>query len=172
MFGFTHLLARSPLLHLPLAALLVLVSLQAAADPAQFRSLAHEYYQWRDAAYPVATSGAGDHRLDTRLTDYKMSEVLLRRQHVSDLLKQLTPSTRTAGTRTTASISSCFGRNLPAWISSPAGPRKLRSGQLYVNECTNSIFSLLQKEYAPHRSAVPRQQHGSRRCPLCCAPAV
>src|SRR5438552_81797 len=23
--------------------------------------------------------------------------------------------------------------------------------QLYVNECSNSIFSLLQKEYAPHR---------------------
>jgi len=56
---------------------------------APLASLAHEYYQWRDAAYPVATSAAGDHRADDRLTDYRMSEVQKRREHVSALLAQV-----------------------------------------------------------------------------------
>jgi hypothetical protein len=33
-----------------MAALLVLCSLQAAADPAQLRRIAHDYYSWRDTA--------------------------------------------------------------------------------------------------------------------------
>jgi len=111
---------RSRLFLLPLAALMALLSLQAAADPAQLRKLAHEYYQWRDTAYPVGTSYAGDHRFDNRMTDYSMSEVLQRRQHVSDLLKQLTLSIRMAGARTTASIVSCFNHNWPQSISSAA----------------------------------------------------
>src|SRR5215213_7803016 len=68
------------------AAFIALTSLTATADPASLRKMAHEYYQWRDAAYPVATSAAGDHRLDDRLTDYRMPAVLERRQHVSSLL--------------------------------------------------------------------------------------
>ena len=72
-----------------LATVILFQSLQAAASPAEFRKLAHEYYQWRDAAYPVATSAAGDHRFDTRLTDYKLDEYVRRRQHVSDLLLQV-----------------------------------------------------------------------------------
>src|SRR5262245_27257075 len=57
--------------------------------PASLRALAHDYSKWRDDSYPVATSSAGDHRLDDRLTDYTMAEVLKRRQHVSDLLQQV-----------------------------------------------------------------------------------
>ena len=137
---------------LPLAALTALLSLQAAADPAQLRKIAHDYYQWRDTAYPVATSGAGDHRFDTRLTDYKMSEVLLRRQHLGDVLKEL-DALDTSGWSKDDRVdrilfqaqlagADFFGRKLDPESSDP---------QLYVNECTNSIFSLLQKEYAPHR---------------------
>jgi uncharacterized protein (DUF885 family) len=69
------------------AAMALLCSLAAAADPAELRSLAHEYYRWRDAEYPVATSYAGDHRFDDRLADYRMTEVNRRRQHVSELLE-------------------------------------------------------------------------------------
>jgi uncharacterized protein (DUF885 family) len=140
------------LFRLPLAALTALLSLQAAADPAQLRKIAHDYYQWRDTAYPVATSGAGDHRFDTRLTDYKMSEVLLRRQHLSDVLKEL-DALDTSGWSKDDRVdrilfqsqlagADFFGRKLDPASSDP---------QLYVNECTNSIFSLLQKEYASHR---------------------
>jgi uncharacterized protein (DUF885 family) len=140
------------LFRLPLAALTALLSLQAAADPAQLRKIAHDYYQWRDTAYPVATSGAGDHRFDTRLTDYKMSEVLLRRQHLGDVLKELdgldasgwSKDDRVDRILFQAQLAGAdfFGRKLDPESSDP---------QLYVNECTNSIFSLLQKEYAPHR---------------------
>jgi len=135
-----------------LAALIVLCSLQAAADPAQLRRIAHDYYAWRDTAYPVATSSAGDHRFDTRLTDYRMSEVLLRRQHVSDLVKESesldldgwSKDDRVDRILFQAQLigADFFGRQLDPESSDP---------QLYVNECTNAIFSLLQKEYAPHR---------------------
>ena len=39
-----------------LAAILLLFAGHAAASPADLRATAHEYYQWHDAAYPVATS--------------------------------------------------------------------------------------------------------------------
>jgi uncharacterized protein (DUF885 family) len=143
---------RSHLFRLPIALLTALFSLQAAADPAQLRKIAHEYYQWRDTAYPVATSGAGDHRFDTRLTDYRMSEVLLRRQHVSGLLKELDTLDQNGWSKdervdrilfhSQLAGADFFGRQLDPESSDP---------QLYVNECTNSIFSLLQKEYAPRR---------------------
>ncbi|HLQ14080.1 MAG TPA: DUF885 domain-containing protein [Steroidobacteraceae bacterium] len=135
------------------ATAVLLLPLQAAAGPAEFRQLAHEYYLWRDAAYPVATSAAGDHHLDDRLADYGMTEVLRRRQHVSDLLMQV-GSLATEGwskdDRVDLVLFSAelaredfFGRRLNPEGSDP---------QLYVNECTNAIFTLLQKDYAPHRA--------------------
>ncbi|HEV7714009.1 MAG TPA: DUF885 domain-containing protein [Steroidobacteraceae bacterium] len=136
-----------------LAAALLLVSLHAAAEPADLRKLAHEYYQWRDAAYPVSTSSAGDHRFDSRLTDYKMAEVLQRRQHVSGLLAQVSAlasegwgkDDRVDRILFQSQLASAdfFGRKLNPESSDP---------QLYVNECSNAIFTLLQKEYAPHRT--------------------
>src|SRR5882672_201021 len=136
-----------------LTAVVLLYPLQAAAGPAEFRRIAHEYYQWNDAAYPVATSSAGDHHLDDRLTDYSMAEVLRRRQHVSELLG-LVDSLATDGWskddrvdlilfRAELAGADFFGRRLNPEASDP---------QLYLNECTNSIFTLLQKEYAPHRA--------------------
>jgi hypothetical protein len=79
---------RSPL-KLLLATTLGLVALSALADPSDLRKTAHDYYRWRDDAYPVETSGLGDHRLDSKLTDFRMTAVLARRQHVSDLLQQI-----------------------------------------------------------------------------------
>jgi uncharacterized protein (DUF885 family) len=136
-----------------LACAMLLVSLDVAASPADLVKVAHDYYQWRDAAYPVATSGLGDHRYDSQLANYKMSEVLARRQHVSDLIAQV-DAIRTEGWNKDervdlilfqAQLASVdfFGRRLNSESSDP---------QIYVNECTNAIFSLLQKEYAPHRT--------------------
>src|SRR5215469_4731719 len=83
---------RVPPMHIRvtlLTTVCVYFSAQAAASPADLRALAHDYYQWYDTAYPVAASGLGDHRFDARLTDYSMSEVAHRRQHVSALLAQV-----------------------------------------------------------------------------------
>jgi len=147
-----------------LATVVLLYPLQAAAGPAEFRRIAHEYYQWHDAAYPVATSAAGDHHLDDRLTDYSMTEVLRRRQHVSDLLTLVDSLATDKWSkderidlvlfRAELAGADFFGRRLNPEASDP---------QQYVNECTNSIFTLLQKDYAPHRTralaATARLEH-------------
>jgi uncharacterized protein (DUF885 family) len=138
---------------LSLLLVIACVSLQASASPGELRKIAHDYYQWRDTAYPVATSAAGDHRLDDKLTDYRMAEVLNRRQHIVSLLAEVS-GVNTDGWNKDDRIDRIlfqaqltgvdfFGRRLNPEESDP---------QLYVNECSNAIFSLLQKEYAPHRT--------------------
>jgi len=147
-----HYRILSPL-QLLLGFALGLLAIGAAADPTELRNTAHDYYAWRDAAYPVSTSGLGDHRFDSRLADYGMSAVLARRQHVSDLLGQINRMS-TAGWakedrvdlvlfQAQLEMADFFGRKLNPEGSDP---------QLYVNECSNAIFTLLQKDYAPHRT--------------------
>ena len=121
--------------------------------PSALRALAHDYYKWRDDSYPVATSSAGDHRLDERLADYTMAEVLKRRQHVGDLLRQVAAMNTEGWSkddrvdqilfRAQLAGADFFGRRLDPEQQDP---------QLYINECSNGIFSLLQKEYAPRRT--------------------
>src|SRR6266480_6703344 len=66
--------------------IVLLCSARAAVAPADFRAVAHDFYEWNEVVYPVTASSLGDHRFDARLTDYRMSEVVRRRQHVSELL--------------------------------------------------------------------------------------
>jgi uncharacterized protein (DUF885 family) len=136
-----------------LAVALLFGAAQVVASPADLRATAHAYYEWRDAAYPVATSDQGEHRYDDRLTDYSMAAVQRRRQHVSELLTQLN-GTATDGWSKDDRIDRIlfqsqlagvdfFGRQLDPETSDP---------QVYVNECSNAIFSLLKKEYAAPRT--------------------
>jgi uncharacterized protein (DUF885 family) len=135
------------------AAICLLCAGQAVASPAELRATAHEYYQWRDAAYPVATSDQGEHRYDQRLTDYRMSEILRRRDHVRSLLTQVNTVAADGWSKDDRMDSilfqsqlagaDFFGRQLDPESSDP---------QVYVNECTNAIFSLLKKDYAPPRT--------------------
>jgi uncharacterized protein (DUF885 family) len=141
------------------AALILLVvscplfSSRAAAAPAELAKLARDYYRWRDDAYPVATSLAGDHRLDDRLTDYRAASIAARRKHVSALLAQLKAIDGASWSkddridlilfRAQLEAADFFGRRLEP---------ESRDPQLYVNECSNAIFGLLQKDYAPRRT--------------------
>jgi uncharacterized protein (DUF885 family) len=139
--------------HLIPAAALMVSSLPALADPAGLRAVAHRYYDWRDAAYPVATSSAGEHRFDSELTDFNMSAVLERRRHVSMLLAEITAMNDAAWSKddrvdrllfqTQLTADDFFGRERNPEASDP---------QIYVNECSNAVFSLLQKDYAPART--------------------
>jgi len=136
-----------------LIALSLLMPLQAVAGPAELRELAHQYYEWRDEAYPVATSSAGGHRFDSRLADYRMDAVIERRAHVSELLRQVRAIDEQGWNKddrvdrvlfqSQLAYADFFGRELHPEASDP---------QLYVNECSNGIFSLLQKEYASGRT--------------------
>ena len=138
---------------LSLFAIFLLCAAHAVASPADLRATAHEYYQWRDAAYPVATSDQGEHRYDNRLTDYRMSEIRSRRQHVQDLLSKVNGLAAEGWSKddridrilfqSQLAGVDFFGRQLDPESSDP---------QLYVNECTNAIFSLLKKDYAPPRA--------------------
>ena len=120
--------------------------------PASLHALAHDYYKWRDDSYPVATSSAGDHRLDQRLTDYTMAEVLKRRQHVSDLLRQVAAMDTDGWSKDGRVDHILFRAQLAgADFFGRLNPEQ-QDPQLYVNECSNGIFSLLQKEYAPPRT--------------------
>src|SRR5437764_8347711 len=124
-----------------------------AAAAGQLRTMAHSAYEWYDQAYPVAASSLGDHRFHARLTDYRMSEVVRRRQHVSNLLAQVrelatdgwSKDDRIDRVLFESQLASMdfFGRRLNPEGSNP---------QLYVDECSNSIFTLLQKQYAPRRT--------------------
>jgi uncharacterized protein (DUF885 family) len=142
-----------PTRQLPFAALLLLFAGHVAASPAELRALAHEYYEWTDTAYPVAASSRGDHRYDTRLTDYSRNQIAKRRQHVSELLARV-EALDTAGWSREDRVdrvlfasqlakADFFGRRLDPESS---------DAQRYVDECTNAIFTLLQKDYAPRRT--------------------
>ena len=71
------------------AAAAALWALSAGADPAELRKLAHEHYEWRDAAFPTQTSGLGNHRYDDRLTDYSSQAIQRYRTHYDELLAKV-----------------------------------------------------------------------------------
>jgi uncharacterized protein (DUF885 family) len=135
------------------AAAVALCAQSAAADPAELRKLAHDYYQWRDAALPVQTSSLGDHRYDDRLTDYSPAALNARQTHVTELLAQVQGMSTEGWSRDDrvdailfqAQLEGAdfFGRTLAATATDP---------QTYVSECAGAIFSLLQKDYASHRT--------------------
>src|SRR6185436_21086891 len=61
----------------------------ATLTPAELKTLAHDYYAWRDSSYPVASSDQGLHTWDNRLTDFTMTAVTARRTHVRDVLARI-----------------------------------------------------------------------------------
>src|SRR6266699_6808410 len=64
-------------------------SAQNPSTPTDLRKLADDYYNWRNENYPVASSDAGLHTWDNRLTDYSLSALLARRLHVKEVLAKV-----------------------------------------------------------------------------------
>src|SRR5436309_13037819 len=62
---------------------------QNPTTPADLRRLADDYYNWRNQNYPVASSDAGLHTWDRKLTDYSLSALLARRLHVKEVLAKV-----------------------------------------------------------------------------------
>jgi uncharacterized protein (DUF885 family) len=131
----------------------LLASPARAQTPADLRSQAHAYYAWRDSTHPVATSDAGEHRWDDRIGDFRMERVQAARRHVAALLSSVKAMPTSAWTkddqvdwmlfRAQWESADFFGRTLQPEESDP---------QLYLNEAANGVFSLLKKDYAPHRT--------------------
>src|SRR5438067_3608205 len=136
---------------------------QMNTSPAALHRLADDYYQWRNQQFPVASSDAGLHTWDNKLTDYSPPAIAARRAHVVNLLAQINRMQTTKWKkddqidwllfRAQLEAPAFFDRVMDFEHSDP---------QTYVNECSNAIFSLIKKEYDTPRmralSATARLQ--------------
>ncbi len=126
----------------------VLTQPTTAQTPADLRRLADEYFRWRNQNYPVVSSDMGLHTWDDKLTDYSLSSILARRLYFKDLLKKVQSMPATSWSkedqidwllfRSQLEGIDFFNRVMDSEATDP---------QLYVNECSSGIFSLLKKEY-------------------------
>jgi uncharacterized protein (DUF885 family) len=154
----THLIPLFCLLSLAgiLPALVLGESSAQGSGPARLRALAHEYFSWRNEQYPVFSSDQGLHRWDDRLTDYSMQAIAARRERQKSLLAEVA-----------ALPGDSWGRDDRIdWLLFRADLERAAffdrvllfeetNPQIYVNECSNGIFSLLKKDYdAPRVRAL------------------
>jgi uncharacterized protein (DUF885 family) len=126
---------------------------QEPKTPADLQRLAADYYNWRNQNYPVASSDAGLHTWDNKLTDYSLSAVLMRRLHVKEVLAKVrampaanwSKDDRIDWLLFRAQLDGVdfFNRVIDFEETDP---------QTYVNECSNGIFSLLKKDYDTPRN--------------------
>ena len=140
----------------------------AQTSPTALRRIAVDYYDWRNRNYPVASSDAGLHTWDSKLTDYSPAAIAARRQHVRSLLAQVNAMPTTNWNkddridwllfRSQLEGVAFFDRVMDFEHADP---------QTYVNECSNSIFSLLKKEYD-----TPRNRALSATARLRAMPAI
>ncbi|PYK61760.1 MAG: hypothetical protein DME43_01705 [Verrucomicrobia bacterium] len=128
----------------------------SSADSAVLHKLADDYYSWRNENYPVASSEAGLHTWDNRLTDYSAAKIAERAQHARKLLDQV----RAIKTESWAKDDRIDWLLFRAQLEEvDFGERVLKFEQTnpltYVGECSSAIFSLLKKEYdAPRNRAL------------------
>jgi uncharacterized protein (DUF885 family) len=131
----------------------VSIGAQPEATPATLRRLAADYYDWRNQQYPVASSDAGLHTWDSKLTDYGLSALLARRLHVKEVLANVNAMRTETWSkddridwllfRAQLEGVAFFDRVIDFEETDP---------QTYVNECSNGIFSLLKKDYDTPRN--------------------
>ncbi|HYS09512.1 MAG TPA: DUF885 domain-containing protein [Myxococcales bacterium] len=150
-----------------LSALLVANALAApASDPAALRAMARDYYAWHDRENPVNSSDQGLHTWDDQLSDRSMPKVLERRKLVEALLAKVKALPVADWSKDDRVDSALFRAQLEQEAFSG---RVLRfeetNPQLYVNECSTGIFSLLKKEYAPRRTRALAATARLRRMP-------
>ncbi len=123
------------------------------ATPESLRKMASEYYRWRDQSYPVASSSQGLHTWDDRLADFSTQAVAARKKRVADLLGQVRAMPADGWGKDDRIDWLLFKAQLETveFFDRVMDP-EATNPQVYVNECSNAIFSLLKKEYAPPRT--------------------
>ena len=147
------LLVALPLLTAPIGAVIEGGAPSRASSPDDLRKLAAQYYAWADSTNPVATSDQGRHTWDDRLADYRAAAIKARRAKVAALLAQVRAMRTDDWSRddrvdwllfrAQLARADFFGRELQPEEHDP---------QVYVGEIGTGVFSLLKKEYAPHRT--------------------
>src|SRR5258708_22353168 len=141
---------------------------EAQASRAALRRIAADYYDWRNRNYPVASSDAGLHTWDSKLTDYSPAAIAARRQHVRSLLAQVNAMPTTNWNKDDRIDWLLFRSQLEGVVFfDRVMDFEHADPQTYVNECSNSIFSLLKKEYD-----TPRNRALSATARLKAMPAI
>ena len=145
---------------------------QVPKTPAELRKLANDYYNWRNQNYPVASSDAGLHTWDSRLTDYSLSAILARRLEVRELLGKI----NAMKTETWSKDDQIDWLLFRAQLEAPVFFNRVinfdeTDPQLYVNECSNGIFSLLKKEYDTKRNRAMAATSRLKQMPFMLAQA-
>jgi uncharacterized protein (DUF885 family) len=129
------------------------VSAQGGDTPQTLRRLADDYYGWRNQNYPVASSDAGLHTWDSRLTDYSPAAVASRRAYVVNLLARVNRMRTEKWNKDDRVDWLLFRAQLegPTFFDRVMDSEH-RDPQVYVNECSNAIFSLIKKDYDSPRN--------------------
>src|SRR5258706_708133 len=123
-------------------------SAQADATPAALHQLAADYYNWRNQNYPVASSDAGLHTWDDKLTEYGLSALLARRLHVKEVLAKVSAMQTEKWSKDDRIDWLLFRSQLEGIVFfDRVIDFEETDPQTYVNECSNGIFSLLKKDY-------------------------
>ena len=145
---------RDRLLALALAALASALPVRSLADdvPVELRRLASEYYAWRNQQYPVASSDRGLHTWDDRLADFSGPAIETRRGRVSELIERVRRMDTASWGKNDRVDAILFLAQLEAAdFFDRTLERTETDPQVYVDECSNAIFSLLKKEYDAKR---------------------
>src|SRR5207237_1766022 len=125
----------------------------SAADSAALHKLADDYYNWRNENYPVASSEAGLHIWDNRLTDYSAGKLAQRAQHVRKLLDQVRAMKTDKWAKDDRIDWLLFRAQLEGVEFAERVLKFEQTNPLtYIGECSNAIFSLLKKEYDTPRN--------------------
>jgi uncharacterized protein (DUF885 family) len=126
---------------------------QEPKTPAYLQRLAADYYNWRNQNYPVASSDAGLHTWDNKLTDYSLSAVLMRRLQVKETLAKVRAMPTANWSKDDRIDWLLFRAQLDGIdFFNRVMDFEETDPQTYVNECSNGIFSLLKKEYDTPRN--------------------
>jgi uncharacterized protein (DUF885 family) len=126
---------------------------QQPASPADLRQLAGDYYNWRNQNYPDASSDAGLHTWDDKLTDYGLSALLARRLHVKEVLAKVRAMQTEKWSKDDRIDWLLFRSQLEGVVFfDRVMDFEETDPQTYVNECSNGIFSLLKKDYDTPRN--------------------
>lgn len=118
--------------------------------PSGMRVIARDFYRWFYEEFPVAATDAGRHDGDGRLADFSLQARERRRTKVIEILSALSTAPDAGWSVDDRVDLELLRADLNRYLFDDRVLRRPRRDPgLYVEECSNAIFSLLKKDYAP-----------------------
>ena len=124
----------------------------AGESAEKLRKTAHAYYMWRNEHDPVSSSDQGLHTWDDKVGDYSENSIAAQRKHLAETLNLVNTMRTDSWPKDDKIDWLLFRAQLERAVFFDDLFPERRDPQTYTNECSNAIFSLLKKEYAPGRT--------------------